>query len=332
MRARKPPYLWPLFVVLLSGLTALVVVVRRGGGGQLPSGLGSATGSAGRRGSPSAEGELIGRACATLASGQKAFVWGNHLRPPPAVASAEGGCRAYLLASGYVTRSLSAEEAAFPLAYALALHKDFDTFERLFRALYVPHNVYCIHVDEKAAADFKIAVEALLRCFPNAFLASKAEPVVYAGVSRLQADLNCMKDLLRSEVRWKYLLNACGQDFPLKTNKEIVRALKRFNGQNITPGILPPLRVTARTRYVYKEHLGKEASYMKRTKALKPPPPHNLTIYFGSAYIALTRPFVEFLFKDRRALDLLAWSKDTYSPDEHFWVTLNRIPGGSWAS
>lgn len=30
---------------------------------------------------------------------------------------------------------------------------------------------------------------------------------------------------------------------------------------------------------------------------------------------------------DQHALDLLSWSKDTYSPDEHFWVTLNRIPG-----
>jgi N-acetyllactosaminide beta-1,6-N-acetylglucosaminyltransferase len=43
--------------------------------------------------------------------------------------------------------------------------------------------------------------------------------------------------------------------------------------------------------------------------------------------VALTREFANFVLQDQQALDLLSWSKDTYSPDEHFWVTLNRIPG-----
>ncbi|XP_062986433.1 N-acetyllactosaminide beta-1,6-N-acetylglucosaminyl-transferase isoform X2 [Elgaria multicarinata webbii] len=268
--------------------------------------------------------DFLRRACDALADERKAFVWGNHFHTsfgePPA-------CPAYAADSHYLSRPLSAAEAAFPLAFVITLHKDFETFERVFRSLYAPHNVYCIHVDEKAPAQYKAEVGRLVACFPNAFLVSKAEPVIYAGVSRLQADLNCMKDLLAHEIDWKYVLNMCGQDFPLKTNREMVQHLKRFKGKNITPGTLPPPPITVRTKYVYKEHMSKQASYMKRTSALKPPAPHNLTIYFGSAYIALTRPFVEFLFRDKRALDLLEWSKDTYSPDEHFWVTLNRIPG-----
>ena len=52
-----------------------------------------------------------------------------------------------------------------------------------------------------------------------------------------------------------------------------------------------------------------------------------MTIYFGTAYVALSREFANFVLRDQQALDLLSWSKDTYSPDEHFWVTLNRIPG-----
>ncbi|XP_028908734.1 N-acetyllactosaminide beta-1,6-N-acetylglucosaminyl-transferase-like isoform X4 [Ornithorhynchus anatinus] len=227
----------------------------------------------------------------------------------------------------YITKPLSEEEAAFPLAYMMAIHKDFETFERLFRAIYMPQNVYCIHVDEKATVKFKAAVERLLECFPNAFLASKLEPVVYAGISRLQADLNCMRDLAASETQWKYLINTCGQDFPLKTNREIIKHLKGFKGKNITPGVLPPAHAMGRTRYIHREHLGRERSYMINTQALKPSPPHNLTIYFGSAYVALTREFTNFVLQDPRAVDLLVWSKDTYSPDEHFWVTLNRIPG-----
>ncbi|NXW48152.1 GNT2A transferase, partial [Nyctiprogne leucopyga] len=239
----------------------------------------------------------------------------------------ESSCMDYITQNHYITRVLSAEEAAFPIAYIMTLHKEFETFERLFRAIYMPQNIYCIHVDAKAPATFHRAVQHLVGCFPNAFLASRAERVVYGGASRLRADLHCMKDLLASAVPWRYLLNTCGQDFPLKTNREIVRLLKGFGGKNITPGVLPPPHITARTKYVHREQLYSLFSFMLWTFVRKAPPPHNLTIYFGSAYVAVTRPFVEFVLRDQRAIDLLAWSEDTYSPDEHFWVTLNRIPG-----
>ncbi|KAG8571725.1 hypothetical protein GDO81_011764, partial [Engystomops pustulosus] len=264
---------------------------------------------------------LLQIACDRLAKQKNSFIWVNSLTNSLKTMKCMEG---YLLQNHYITAPLSAEEADFPIAYVIVLHKEFDTFERLFRAIYMPQNVYCIHVDEKASADYLQEVNDFVNCFPNAFLASKMEPVVYAGISRLQADLNCMKDLLKSEVQWRYVINMCGQDFPLKTNKEIVQHLKKFNGKNITPGVLPPGHAIPRTKYVHREDI--VHSYVRRTNIQKPPPPHNITIYFGTAYVALTREFTKFVQEDQRALDLLKWSKDTYSPDEHYWVTLNRIP------
>ncbi|XP_060019682.1 N-acetyllactosaminide beta-1,6-N-acetylglucosaminyl-transferase isoform X1 [Lagenorhynchus albirostris] len=247
-------------------------------------------------------------------------------------------CQQYLTQNHYIMKPLSKDEAEFPLAYVMVIHKDFDTFERLFRAIYMPQNVYCVHVDEKATSAFKDSVGRLLSCFANAFLASKRESVVYAGISRLQADLNCLQDLIDSEVPWKYAINTCGQDFPLKTNREIVQYIKGFKGKNITPGVLPPAHIIRRTKYVHLEQKHQLFSFMLWTWIRKMSPPHNLTIYFGSTYVALTREFANFVLQDQRAIDLLGWSKDTYSPDEHFWVTLNRIPGvpgsmpnASWA-
>ncbi|XP_041626337.1 N-acetyllactosaminide beta-1,6-N-acetylglucosaminyl-transferase isoform X4 [Vulpes lagopus] len=260
--------------------------------------------------------------CHQIFKGRVFYPTGNALK----TTLSDSTCYEYMAQSHYITETLSEEEAGFPLAYTVTIHKDFDTFERLFRAIYMPQNVYCVHVDEKATDTFKNAVKQLLSCFPNAFLASKMEPVVYGGISRLQADLNCLKDLGASEVPWKYAINTCGQDFPLKTNKEIVRYLKGFKGKNITPGVLPPAHAIGRTKYVHRELLSKKNSYMLKTTQLKTPPPHNMTIYFGTAYVALTREFANFVLQDQHALDLLSWSKDTYSPDEHFWVTLNRIP------
>ncbi|XP_021116334.1 N-acetyllactosaminide beta-1,6-N-acetylglucosaminyl-transferase isoform X6 [Heterocephalus glaber] len=236
-------------------------------------------------------------------------------------------CQQYLIQNHYVMKPLSKQEAEFPLAYVMVVHKDFDTFERLLWAVYTPQNVYCVHVDKKVTAMFKLEVEQLLSCFPNAFLASKMEPMVYAGFSRLQANLNCMKDLVASEVPWKYIINTCGQDFPLKTNREIVQYLKGFKGKNLTPRVLPPPHVLRRTKYVHVEQRYSWFSFVLWTWLRKPPPPHNRAIYFGSAYVALTKEFVHFVLEDPRAIDLLKWSRDTYSPDEHFWVTLNRIPG-----
>ncbi|KFO33782.1 N-acetyllactosaminide beta-1,6-N-acetylglucosaminyl-transferase, isoform B [Fukomys damarensis] len=265
---------------------------------------------------------MLTRVCASFASGQTPFLWRSKL-----VISEKPSCKGYLTQAHYITAPLSQEEAEFPLAYVMVIHHNFDTFARLFRAIFMPQNVYCVHVDEKATVEFKSSVQRLLSCFSNAFLASKMEPVVYAGFSRLQADLNCLRDLVASQVPWKYVINTCGQDFPLKTNREIVQYLKGFRGKNLTPGVLPPAHAVGRTKFVHREHLGLERSYVIRTTALKPPPPHNLTIYFGSAYVALSREFASFVLRDPRAVDLLQWSKDTFSPDEHFWVTLNRIPG-----
>ncbi|NXK12439.1 GNT2A transferase, partial [Herpetotheres cachinnans] len=265
----------------------------------------------------------LAEACKALIEDKVPFRKENALKAP----FRESSCTEYIAQNHYITRTLSAEEAAFPIAYVMTLHKELETFERLFRAVYMPQNIYCIHVDAKAPASFWQAVRRLLGCFPNAFLASRSERVVYGGISRLRADLHCMRDLLASAVPWRYLLNTCGQDFPLKTNREIVQLLKGLGGKNITPGVLQPPHITARTKYVHREQLYSFFSFMLWTFVRKAPPPHNLTIYFGSAYVAVTRPFVEFVLRDQRAIDLLAWSEDTYSPDEHFWVTLNRIPG-----
>ncbi|XP_029446500.1 N-acetyllactosaminide beta-1,6-N-acetylglucosaminyl-transferase [Rhinatrema bivittatum] len=273
----------------------------------------------------SPERRKLATTCAALLAGKEAPAWEGG--SPTFLAPTGILCEEYVKASHYITAPLSAEEADFPLAYILTLHHEFPTFERLFRALYAPQNLYCLHVDERAPVAFQQAVRELASCFPNAFLASRAEPVVYAGISRLQADLHCLRDLHGAAAPWRYALNACGQDFPLKTNREIIHHLKSFGGRNLTPGVLPPAHAIPRTKYVHREHIAGSPPSVLRTATLKTPPPHNLTIYFGSAYVAISREFAHFVLEDQRAIDLLKWSMDTFSPDEHYWVTLNRIPG-----
>ncbi|XP_048471989.1 beta-1,3-galactosyl-O-glycosyl-glycoprotein beta-1,6-N-acetylglucosaminyltransferase 7-like isoform X3 [Rhincodon typus] len=255
----------------------------------------------------------------------------EQLHRPQARDQSPLNCTRLLAAHSYITRTLSQEEADFPLAYILTVHKDLDTLLWLFRAIYAPQNIYCIHVDNKTSAEFRRRVQELASCFRNVFLASRSETVVYGGFSRLQADINCMRELVESPVSWKYVINLCGQDYPLKTNRELVRFLKsQRKSKNITPGVPQPEHVKLRTSHVHREYVAPGQSYVIQTPAKKADGvPHGLKLYFGSAYYVLTRDFVGFVLRDVRAKDLLQWSRDTYSPDEHYWVTLNRIAGNS---
>ncbi|XP_034540838.1 beta-1,3-galactosyl-O-glycosyl-glycoprotein beta-1,6-N-acetylglucosaminyltransferase 7 [Notolabrus celidotus] len=248
-------------------------------------------------------------------------------------------CSALIRDLHFITTPLSREEEDYPLAYILTIHKELGLFVRLLRAIYTPQNVYCIHVDAKAPLEYKQAVKRIVSCFKNTFLSSRSETVTYAGFSRLQADLNCMADLAESKIGWRKVVNLCGQDFPIMTNLELVRYMqsKEWRDRNMTPGVKQPMHMRYRTQLQHSEITGSHVA-LKGHGLKKGPPPRKLQVYFGTAYYALTRAFVYFVLKSPIASDLLEWSKDTFSPDEHYWVTLNHVkeaPGshidGGWA-
>ncbi|XP_030165213.1 beta-1,3-galactosyl-O-glycosyl-glycoprotein beta-1,6-N-acetylglucosaminyltransferase 7-like [Lynx canadensis] len=242
-----------------------------------------------------------------------------HLRPP-------GNCSRISQEVHLITRPLSAEEGNFSLAYIVTTHKDLAMFVQLLRSIYVPQNLYCIHVDKKAPKKYKSAVQTLVNCFENIFISSKRGRVAHTGFTRLQADLTCMRDLVRSKFQWNYVLNLCGHDFPIKTNKEIIRYIRsKWTDKNITPGVIQPPHVASETSGSRLEFTPEASIYGSPNRRFKDEPPHNLTIYFGSAYYVLTRKFVEFVLTDIRAKDLLQWSRDVQSPEQHYWVTLNRL-------
>ncbi|XP_076982758.1 beta-1,3-galactosyl-O-glycosyl-glycoprotein beta-1,6-N-acetylglucosaminyltransferase 3 [Tamandua tetradactyla] len=230
-------------------------------------------------------------------------------------------CEHFKAKRKFIQFPLSKEESDFPIAYSMVVHEKIENFERLLRAVYAPQNIYCIHVDEKSPETFKEAIKSIISCFPNVFMASKLVQVVYASWSRVQADLNCMEDLLQSSVPWKYFLNTCGTDFPLKTNAEMVQALKMLNGKNSMESEIPTEYKKNRWKYHYEM-----TDTLYRTSKQKDPPPHNLRMFTGNAYIVASRNFIQHVLENPKSQQLIEWVKDTYSPDEHLWATLQRAP------
>ncbi|KAM3874181.1 beta-1,3-galactosyl-O-glycosyl-glycoprotein beta-1,6-N-acetylglucosaminyltransferase 4-like [Diretmus argenteus] len=245
------------------------------------------------------------------------------------LANLTSNCPRFVRSRGYEATCVSAEEEDFPLAYSLVVHKYAWMVERLIKSSYSPNNIYCIHYDQKSSATFISAMEGLARCLPNVFIASKRESVVYASISRLKADLNCLSDLSGSEVKWKYVINLCGQDFPLKSNMELVSELRKLNGANMLETSRPTKLKRERFTFHY-EMRDVNFEYQTipvKTELKKDQPPHSIKMFTGNAYFVLSREFVMYMKTSALVKDFLAWSEDTYSPDEHFWATLVRVPG-----
>ncbi len=140
-------------------------------------------------------------------------------------------CESFRTQRQYITAPLNDEEADFPIAYSIMVHKDVEQIERLLRAIYRPQNYYCIHVDATSPPTMYQSVKTIASCFDNVFMASERVDVKWGKMSLLQSELVCLKDLLQYKT-WKYLLNVAGQEWPLKTNWELVQILKAYNGAN----------------------------------------------------------------------------------------------------
>ena len=229
-------------------------------------------------------------------------------------------CVSYVVNAGYHTRPVSEEEARFPIAYNILIHKDIEQMESLLKVIYRPQNTYCIHVDGKSPKSLHNSVHSLAKCLDNVFVASKLENITYAGFSRLQADINCMSDQLKHQVQWKYLINIASQAFPLKTNAEIVKILQIYNGSNDIEGQYFDSRM--KDHRIDHEWVEKDG-HVVLTGHKNADPPHGIRLAKGSAYGTFSRGFVEFLLNNTMARDLLEWSRHTYSPDEHYWATLH---------
>lgn len=230
-------------------------------------------------------------------------------------------CTSFIKRRKYITQPLSKEEAEFPIAYSIVVHHKIEMLDRLLRAIYMPQNFYCIHVDRKSEEAFLAAVRSLASCFPNVFVATQLETVVYASWSRVQADLNCMKDLYGLRADWKYLINLCGMDFPIKTNLEIVRKLKSLMGENnLETERMPPNKEER-----WKKHHAVVNGRLINTGTVKVPPPLPIPLFSGSAYFVVRREYVGYVLENENIQKFMEWAQDTYSPDEYLWATIQRI-------
>ncbi|XP_069115830.1 beta-1,3-galactosyl-O-glycosyl-glycoprotein beta-1,6-N-acetylglucosaminyltransferase-like isoform X2 [Argopecten irradians] len=112
----------------------------------------------------------------------------------------------------------------------------------------------------------------------------------------------------RPHVRtWKYFINLTGQEFPLRTNAELVKILKLYNGTNDVSGTI---------RRANKQRWANAGG----------DPPAGIIPGKGSVHITVNRHFVDYVLHNQTARDFLDWCGKTWVPDETFFASLNHNP------
>ena len=181
---------------------------------------------------------LSGVTCPILISGKKPKIKltsKNTLTDSGSIIK-EGDCKSYMLENGYITSPVTKLEQNFPLAFSMLIYTDFPQFEQLLRTIYRPQNIYCIHIDKKSNKNFVKSVKRLANCFQNVFLTPRTVNVQWGEFSVLEPELICIEELLKRHKTWKYFINLTGQEFPLRTNYELVKILDSINGANLVEG------------------------------------------------------------------------------------------------
>ena len=224
------------------------------------------------------------------------------------------------------------EEKNFPIAYAVVLFKSANLAEKVLQSIYMPHNIYCIHVDVKSPDTFRDAMKTMTDCLGNVFFTSKPVDLVWAHVSTLYAQRNCLRELMESPVKWKYFMHISGQELPLYTNAEIVRALAMLNGFNNIESFAIPSNNRGRMLYSHEVEKVKGRKFHKsyimiRTEVTKQPPPWSINLQKGSNFVAITREAANYILHNQVAIDFLEWLNDTAKPEEAFYSSLQQYPG-----
>ena len=223
----------------------------------------------------------------------------------------------------------SPRELEFPLVYILVVYTNPRQMVRLIKTLWRPQNLFCIHPDAKQSNEFIGVFRQLAKCLDNVFLPRKLEKVYYQHHTIMDSQMNCYEDLMTFPARrWKYVINLCGRELPLKTNREIVESLRKLNGHSA----IETRRVhtdsnsyLATDRFLWKaeENYNTGKLYYTHEKLKKPPIP----IYMSTNFIAATRPFVNFFLTDKKAIDFRNYLRDVKIPEEEFYASLIHLAG-----
>lgn len=214
------------------------------------------------------------------------------------------------------------------IAYLILVHRLPKQFKRMFKSLYIPNNYYLIHIDKKADQKIHSEIKEFIKDFQNTYIL-ESESIVWWGYSMVQVELNGIKKLLEISAKWDFFINLSGQDFPMKSQKEITNYLsKNINNSylKIAEQLLERPETMNRIENYFIDNwdnvsqiISKKRDYME-----------NVIPYIGWQWMILTRKCCEFIINNIETKKFEKFYTNTLIADESFFQTLLMNSSFSW--
>ncbi|XP_021771098.1 beta-glucuronosyltransferase GlcAT14A-like [Chenopodium quinoa] len=180
---------------------------------------------------------------------------------------------------------------------------DGKSLQRTLLALYHPHNQYVVHLDLEASSDERLDLRNFVKDHPifkqfnNVRMITKANLVTYRGPTMVANTLHAAAILLREGGHWDWFINLSASDYPLVTQDDLLHTFSHLprdlnfidhtsnigwkEFQRAKPIIIDPGFYQTKKADVF---------WVTQRRSV----PTAFKLFTGSAWMALSRPFVDY--------------------------------------
>ncbi|KAJ3703317.1 hypothetical protein LUZ61_007022 [Rhynchospora tenuis] len=225
------------------------------------------------------------------------------------------------------------------LAYLISGSKgDLDKLWRTLHALYHPRNYYVVHLDlesplpERSELVSRVGNSSIFKQMKNVYVIRKANLVTYRGPTMVANTLHACAILLKKKKNWDWFINLSASDYPLMAQDDILHVFSSLPrnvnfveytsklgwkaGQRGKPIIVDPGLYMTNKQDIYWAGPEREL-------------PTAFTLFTGSAWVALTRDFVEYCVWGWDNLPrtlLMYYTNFLSSPEGYFQTVICNAP------
>lgn len=205
------------------------------------------------------------------------------------------------------------------IGYLLLVHRFPEQFKRLFKAIYDPRNTYVVHVDKNSGAALDANIRHFLQPYGNAEV-MEGRAALWGGYSLVDAELRGMQHLLAMDQNWTHFINLSGQDFPLKTQAQVMAHLRAHPNREYIK-VLDQKKIRPDTMRRIGEFVIERGDQIEQTLTMRPFL-DGATPYIGNQWMIVSRAFCNFVCNDALTDRYKAFYRNTFIADEGFFQTV----------
>ncbi|KAF4347792.1 beta-glucuronosyltransferase GlcAT14B [Cannabis sativa] len=211
---------------------------------------------------------------------------------------------------------------------------DGRSLKRTLKALYHPRNQYVVHLDLEASAEERLDLAEFVRKEPlfaklgNVRMIVRANLVTYRGPTMVTNTLHAASILLREGGDWDWFINLSASDYPLVTQDDLLHTLstipRNLNFLEHTSDI--GWKESHRARPViidpglYSLHKS-DVFWVPEKRSV----PTAYKLFTGSAWMMLSRPFIDFCvwgWDNLPRIVLMYYANFLSSPEGYFHTVI----------